>query len=117
MFSASGSSGFGALSKAWMLYCKRACIWLSAAAGNPQTSRHSPEQDGANLQSRRPLVLQDVQTDATQLSGREQGVACESPHLATSMAFSAKVLAYLVDVGVVDFGQEANLGGAEQQLW
>jgi hypothetical protein len=68
MFSASGSSGFGALSRAWML-CKPGSVHLVVSRGRQpaEGGEHSPKQDGADLQRRRPLVLQDVQTDAPQL--------------------------------------------------
>lgn len=137
MFSSSGSSGLGADMSAWMLQgckggravvgnrsatlrCSRqrgACPWPLPAASTSTTKQRSllrslwdsgppgaapglpargaeaaqmsppppapPEQHGADLQRGAPLVLQDIQADAAQL----------------------------VHVGVVDFGQEAHLGG------
>lgn len=51
-------------------------------------SHISPEQDCPDLEGRAPLVLQNVQADATQL----------------------------VHIGVVDLGQEADLGGRHRVI-
>lgn len=72
MFSASGSSGFGALNSAWMLGAVAAALSANSATRascKSATGRGDgePQKHRADLQRRAPLILQDVEADASQL--------------------------------------------------
>lgn len=63
------------------------------------------EKDGSDLESWRPLVLEDVEADSAEL-------VCSSSNTKYQLGRKARnVSARLADVRVVELGEEADLGG------